>query len=281
MITCGGTPIPASPSTVASVTVASPAILTTTPGSACGPGPVSINLGATTNAGSTIDWYDAPSGGTSLGTGTAFATPPITTTTTYYAEASVGGVSGNVGPLSPAIGTQSSSNIAIGTQGMFFDVIVATTLLTVDIFPTAAIGSAGSVEIRTSGGTTVPTYRTVTTVTGGEKQTVTMNVMLPVGTGYRIGQGTAIQLLRNTTGAVYPYTSAAINITGNTFDPVYYYFYYNWSFSSTCNAPRIPVVATVLNDPPTCPADFTVRRRAGVPPSRAVCRPAAPTAATA
>jgi hypothetical protein len=54
-------------------------------GSRCGPG--TVNLSATSAAGTTIDWYDASTGGTLLGTGTPFTTPSISATTTYYAQA--------------------------------------------------------------------------------------------------------------------------------------------------------------------------------------------------
>ena len=65
-----------------------PTITGTTPGSRVGPG--TVVLGATASAG-TINWYDAPTGGTLLGTGTSFTTPSISTTTTYYAQASNNG----------------------------------------------------------------------------------------------------------------------------------------------------------------------------------------------
>jgi len=42
----------------------------------------------------TINWYDAPAGGNLLGTGFSYTTPPITATTTYYAEASQSGCTG-------------------------------------------------------------------------------------------------------------------------------------------------------------------------------------------
>ncbi|MCE3295087.1 MAG: hypothetical protein K0R65_801, partial [Crocinitomicaceae bacterium] len=64
-----------------------PTITGTTPAAICGTGAVTI--GATASAG-TISWYAAASGGTSLGTGTSFTTPVITSTTTYYAETTVG-----------------------------------------------------------------------------------------------------------------------------------------------------------------------------------------------
>ena len=37
-------------------------------------------------SGSSLDWYDAPSGGTLLGSGSSYTTPTINTTTTYYVE---------------------------------------------------------------------------------------------------------------------------------------------------------------------------------------------------
>jgi hypothetical protein len=65
-----------------------PTVTGTTPGSRCGTGTVS--LGATASAG-TINWYAAATGGTSLGSGTTWTTPSISSTTTYYAEAANGG----------------------------------------------------------------------------------------------------------------------------------------------------------------------------------------------
>ena len=60
----------------------------TTPGSRCGTG--TVVLGATASAG-IINWYAASTGGTSLGTGTSYTTGSISTTTTYYVDATDGG----------------------------------------------------------------------------------------------------------------------------------------------------------------------------------------------
>lgn len=70
--------------------VYNPSVTTTTPGSRCGPG--TVTLGATGIDGS-LKWYAASTGGTALGTGTSFTTPSITGTTTYYvgSEASPSG----------------------------------------------------------------------------------------------------------------------------------------------------------------------------------------------
>ncbi|MCF8457939.1 MAG: DUF11 domain-containing protein [Bacteroidales bacterium] len=61
-----------------------PTITGTTPGSRIGTG--TVTLGATASSG-TINWYAASTGGSSLGTGTSFTTPSISTTTTYYVDA--------------------------------------------------------------------------------------------------------------------------------------------------------------------------------------------------
>lgn len=61
-----------------------PTVSSSTPGSICEVGQVSLS--ATASVG-TINWYDAPTGGNLLGSGTSFTTPSISTTTSYYAEA--------------------------------------------------------------------------------------------------------------------------------------------------------------------------------------------------
>lgn len=245
VISCASVPVPTiSPSSVVPVDVNNPQVLTTLPGVACSTPSASIQLEATASIGAVLNWYDSPAGGIPLATGTTFNTPVISATTTYYVGASDGGSSGSVGALDPTIGTISASTIAIGTQRMFFDVLTPTTLISVNIYPTSAIGSTGSITIRNNTQTVIADIPYTTTVTGGAMQTILLNVSLPAGTAYEIGQGTALNLNRNTTGAVYPYTSSAITITGNSFSPVYYYFFYDWQFSTGCESALVPVTAT-------------------------------------
>ncbi|NTE03468.1 T9SS type B sorting domain-containing protein [Agrobacterium tumefaciens] len=47
-------------------------------------------LAATASAGTTLAWYNAPTGGTQLATGETFTTPALTATTTYYIQVSKG-----------------------------------------------------------------------------------------------------------------------------------------------------------------------------------------------
>ncbi|HMB62671.1 MAG TPA: hypothetical protein VKN36_06335, partial [Eudoraea sp.] len=68
-----------------------PIILTTgSTGAICDSG--TTTLSATSNNGAAaFNWYNVPTGGTSLGSGSSFPTPTISVTTSYYVEASVGG----------------------------------------------------------------------------------------------------------------------------------------------------------------------------------------------
>lgn len=69
------------------VNILNPQVLTTTPDSICGTG--TVTLSATGSAGTTLNWYDAATGGNLLGTGNTFNTPVISSTTSYFVEAEV------------------------------------------------------------------------------------------------------------------------------------------------------------------------------------------------
>ncbi|GBL35471.1 hypothetical protein EMGBS15_10660 [Filimonas sp.] len=73
---------------------------------------------------------------------------------------------------------------------------------------------------------------------------------LPVGTDLQLGlaSGSTVNLYRNSTGAVYPYTNGPISITGNTAagSATYYYFFYDWVIKSgDCYSVRTPATVTV------------------------------------
>ncbi len=53
-----------------------------------------VTLGASASAG-VINWYTSATGGTSIATGTSFTTPALTTTTTYYVDATANGCTSN------------------------------------------------------------------------------------------------------------------------------------------------------------------------------------------
>lgn len=99
-----------------------PSLVTTSPASRCGTGTVTI--GANFNFG-TINWYDTPSGGNLLGTGSLFTTPVISVSTLYYAEAISGGCSSqrqgvyaNVITVPPPTGSATQSFCSGETVGL-------------------------------------------------------------------------------------------------------------------------------------------------------------------
>lgn len=107
-IACGN----GTPRTLAVTATAMPTILTTTPGSRTGAGPV--NLGATASTG-TISWFAAATGGVALGTGTTFTTPDIVTSTTFYIEVSNGGCV--TSPRTGVLATVNAPEIAVSGNG--------------------------------------------------------------------------------------------------------------------------------------------------------------------
>ncbi|MNS30024.1 PKD domain protein [compost metagenome] len=84
------------------VLVSNPTITGTTPATRCGTG--IVTLAATANAGSTVRWYAAATGGSALGTGNSFTTPQISTTTNFFAE--------------PGTSVPSSIRVGAGTSSM-------------------------------------------------------------------------------------------------------------------------------------------------------------------
>ncbi|MBS4044149.1 MAG: tandem-95 repeat protein, partial [Chitinophagaceae bacterium] len=80
---------PVTCATVIDTVIVTPSITSTTPGSRCGPG--SVTLSATASSG-TMNWYAVSTGGTSLGSGNNFITPSISISTTYYVDATDNGI---------------------------------------------------------------------------------------------------------------------------------------------------------------------------------------------
>jgi hypothetical protein len=201
-----------------------------------------------------IIWATDPLAANIIHTGDTFTTPVLFDTTVYFLQA---GSSSSffIGPASTAIGTISSSTLT--NHFVLFDVLSAAGIKinNLDMYPTAAIGSSYTIVIQNSSSQVIATYTGTTTVTGGNKETVNVNLTIPYGTGYRLGFSTNPGFNRNTTGAVYPYTEpGALTITGNTFNTVYAYYFYNWEVSNAgsfagCPSKVLPVTVSISNTP--------------------------------
>ncbi|MFY7879275.1 MAG: beta strand repeat-containing protein, partial [Lacibacter sp.] len=84
--------------------------------SRCGTG--TVQLGAVASAG-TINWYTASSGGSSINTGINYTTPSISSTTTYYVDATINGCT--TGSRTAVTATVNTVNTWDGTTGDWND----------------------------------------------------------------------------------------------------------------------------------------------------------------
>lgn len=136
-----------------------PTVTSTTPASRCGGG--GLLLSATASAG-VLNWYDAATGGTYLGTTTSFATPTLSSSQSYFVEASNNGctsprieVVATINTIPTITGTTPSSICSSGT------VILGATASTGTISWYDA--STGGVLVGTGTSFTTPSISTSTT----------------------------------------------------------------------------------------------------------------------
>ena len=107
-----------------------------------------VDLQATGNAGSILNWYDVSTGGSILGMGTTFTTPNISASTNYYVEPNIYGAVASGGRLTNTAGS------ALGgvPRGVIF---TASSALTIDSigFLCTGIATTVTVQLYNSGGT--------------------------------------------------------------------------------------------------------------------------------
>jgi Zn-dependent metalloprotease len=219
----------------------------------CGSGIASLSA-TPFNSGDTIRWYTTATGGTPIGTGNTFTTPLLSTTTTYYAEEQVDAPEYHIGPLNNSIGN--GGNYTPTTRFLVFNCTSPTILKSVWVMASGA--GNRTIILKNSGGMTIQSV-TVNIPNGGS--VVTLNMPIPVGNGMQIGLASTsnVNLYRNSTGAVYPYSNGPITITGNTAanSATYYYFFYDWVVQADpCISTRTPAVALVNSG--TLPTPATV-----------------------
>lgn len=207
----------------------------------CG-APASGTLTANAFATSTVNWYatSTPTGAV-LATGNTY-TLSSASTTTVYAQATSQSI-GFVGLTNTAVvsggGQQTSTNYNI------FDVLTPCVIQNVEVYP----GAAGNVviDLRDNLGALIST---ATFSVGAVSSTVLpVNFSVPVGNGYRLGQGAGSVSMYRTSAAsnIYPLTlPGVITITNSAAGNTFYYFCYNWQvMTQGCTSPVTPVVFTV------------------------------------
>jgi hypothetical protein len=249
------------------VAVNSPQVTGTTAASRCGPG--TLTLAATGSAGSTLNWYTAPIGGSQVGTGATFTTPVLNNTTTYYVGASQGG-GGNVNVGLPAALSTATSGAGTTNFGLVFDAFAPFTLQSVVVYPISATANlASTVTIDVIDGSNAILHTATVNVIGNPVastfgQTVNLNFNIQPGTNLKLrpgSRGTGITgLLFEPSAAApsgnygYPFdvpgvlsirTSTLTAGPTNTARNDLYYYFYNWQVSTGCESARTAVVAAV------------------------------------
>ncbi|MFL5752468.1 MAG: M4 family metallopeptidase [Bacteroidia bacterium] len=221
------------------ISITPPSSPVTTGAARCGAGTLSLSAAG----GGTLNWYDGS--GTLVNTGTSFTTPSLNASTTYNVSSSVAQTPVTGGP---------ATNTGVGGGGylnyshyLVFDVSSPLTIQTVDIYAQAT--GSRTVQLQDNTGSVIATKTVTATVVG--KNTVTLNLHVNSGTGYRlVATGATINLYRNNAGAVYPYTiGSLVSITGTDVtatNPAYYYYFYNWTvLKDPCVSALTPVTATI------------------------------------
>lgn len=218
------------------ITINMPVAPVATGGSRCGTGTVSLSA---TGSG-TLHWFDAPAGGSDLGTGTSFTTPPISSTTTYYVQSNI------IQPSQYVGNTQSNTNGSIFTAAnehyLIFDCFTACKIVSVEV--NASTAGNRIIELRNSSGGVLQSA-TVNIPSGVSR--ITLDFDVPVGTNLRLVGPGSPNLYRNNAGVAFPYSiPGLISITSSDAGAAYYYYFYDWEVKEPdCFSARVPVVATV------------------------------------
>jgi len=179
-------------------------------------------------SGQGLRWFDAPSGGELVGTGSTFTTPALGEGTSYWVESQTvsQGVDAVGAKTDRSPGAQNSSNLK---QSLLFDAAEPFELVSVKVYATGN-GDRHFVLVDNVGNLIEERY---VYVRGGE-QRVELGFMVPAGTAHRItafDDNTEVMrnLHRDATGVNYPYPIASVGtITGSTGGGSNYYYLYDW-----------------------------------------------------
>jgi hypothetical protein len=256
---CAGSSTPLYISNPHTVNAITPSITATSQSvTPCGIGTATLN--ATATPGATINWYTSNVGGLPNATGSSYTTPTLLSTTNFYTSASVGGTGtltipgdGNWNHFTASGSFQSTT---ITGAYMILNVLTPLTLTSMDIYPSAGLGTAFTVEARTgsASGAAFRTFSGTTTVvnsgTPTVAQTLNVNWVLPIGT-YYIGFPTTNPSTWRSGLAThtFPWTLAGLATLDYYLTPSYQYYFYNLKLGTGCSSTPQAVAATVLTAP--------------------------------
>lgn len=192
------------------------------------------------NAGATNTWYDGA--GTLVGTGDSLPLGVLTADTTVFLTTN-SATPGNVGIPDIVGGGQYS----FYPDGLIFDVINEITLDSVFVY---GIGTGDvRVNLVDAAGTILNTAIVPLADTMGNKSVVPLGFTIPPGVGYQLNadSSSVTTLNRENGGASYPYATSEVSITGAINGLAgFYYFFYDWHYTSGCESSQVPVTVSML-----------------------------------
>ena len=230
------------------VTIAFATPPTTSDGYSCGPGIVTMS--ATSTNGGGLEWYDQPTGGSLVNTGSTYS-PNLSVSDTFYVQEVAGATSDHMGPADEtSLGASASNN---SNYGMFFDALTDFTLNSVLVHADGAANR--TIEILSGGATGTVAYTKTVNIPDGTSR-VNLGFNIVAGNNYFIHCNNttyAANMYRNNAvpGGTYPITLPGVaSITGSNVagsELLYYYFFYDWdvSWAGGCSSTRSMVVANV------------------------------------
>ncbi len=215
------------------------------------------NISATGNG--TLNWYNVPTGGSSIGTGSPFPVTFSGNTTYYVAAVTTGGGTENGGSTN----ADGSDGSFITTDwGIMFDATEDFTLVSTKIYP---VGTGTiTIALLNDAGIEIASTSAINVTGSGISTPVVVNLGfgVTVGTNYKlvVKSYTGITgLIRDfTTSFPYPSPSGAINVTAgwwNSSTNSYYFFYDIEITGGTCISARVPVQVVHTADPITITPD--------------------------
>lgn len=224
---------------------------TAIPDTKCGTSSI-FTLGALKgNVNDSLFWYAAANGGTSLGTGTSFTTPSLTSTTNYYVEEREG-ITAGLGNLTIPSATGASSE-----RGIVFKATSSFKLISAQYYsPTLNVTNNLTVRLLDSATGTVITTKALSIAQGATAGWYTMNLDFSITPGtYRLLTGFSQSVNRISTGFTgYPMALSTLGsiVTGynSGVASAEYNYFHNLTIQTGCTGARVPVSAT-LNTPPT------------------------------
>jgi gliding motility-associated-like protein len=265
----------------ASTTITIPRIETTTSNTMCVSG--SMTLQATTSNG-TVNWYNSITGGTLIGTGNSFITPFLTTTTSYFVDATNGNcptvprteIIATINPIPTITATISNSrcdsgtvilgaSASTGTINWYNTSTGGTSLGTGTTFTTPSITASTTYYADATANTCTSPTRTAVIATINNSPSITSTISasrcdagtLNLGA---IASGGTIRWYDVATGG----TSLGTGTTYSTPIIASTTTYYTEAYTTTCTSPtRTAVTATITNTPTITSTTSNSRCNAG------------------